>query len=331
MDTASCCSNILVCGGAGYIGSHMVKALLEQGYAPVIFDNLSTGHAASVGNAVLVRGDLLDKQGLRRVFAEHTFDAVVHFAACSLVGESVTNPSQYYINNVLGTLNLLEVMREAGVMRLVFSSTAAVYGNPVTERITEAHPCMPVNPYGRTKHMIEEILNDYAFAYGMRSVALRCFNAAGADISGIIGEAHNPETHLIPNVLRAALGSGDELKIFGDTYSTPDGTCVRDYIHITDLCDAHLRALAYMQLRDGAYIFNLGNGNGFSVRDVIETAEQVTGLSVPYQVVGKRVGDPARLVADSGYAQQELGWEPRFTKLDDIIASAYRWHENQRY
>lgn len=331
MTVSGCCSNILVCGGAGYIGSHMVRALAAQGYVPIVFDNLSTGHAESVGNVDLVRGDLLDRQALRRLFAEHSFDAVMHFSAKSLVGESMTDPGVYYVNNVIGTVNLLEAMREAGVTRLVFSSSAAVFGNPVTARITEDHPREPVNPYGRSKLMVEQALRDYARAYGFRSVALRYFNAAGADASGQIGESHSPETHLIPNVLRAALGTGPELKIFGDDYDTPDGTCVRDYIHVTDLCDAHLRALSYMQLKSGAHAFNLGNGNGFSVKQVVEAAWRVTGHEVPHSVAPRRAGDPAWLVADSALANRELGWQPSFTDIDSIIDSAWRWHEKPRY
>lgn len=331
MNTSGCCSNILVCGGAGYIGSHMVKALNGQGYVPVVFDNLSTGHSESVGKVDLVKGDLLDRQALRRLFAEHSFDAVMHFSARSLVGESMVDPGLYYVNNVHGTINLLEAMREAGVMRLVFSSSAAVFGNPVTERISEEHPQQPVNPYGRTKLMIEHVLRDYAAAYNFRSVSLRYFNAAGADASGRIGESHNPESHLIPNILRAALGTGPELKIFGDDYDTPDGTCVRDYIHVTDLCDAHLRALSYMQLKSGAHAFNLGNGNGFSVRQVVESVERVTGLPVPHRMDARRPGDPARLVADSALATRELNWQPAHAEIDTIIESAFRWHSNPRY
>lgn len=322
---------ILVCGGAGYIGSHMVRMLLEKGHSPVIFDNLSTGHAEAVGDAAFVRADLLDKQALRRVFAEQHFDAVMHFSAKSLVGESVADPSIYYLNNVVGTLNLLEAMREAGAMRLVFSSTAAVYGNPVTARIAEDHPLQPVNPYGQSKLMVERMLRDYAKAYGFRSVALRYFNAAGADASGEIGEAHNPETHLIPNVLRAALGTGPELKLFGDDYDTPDRTCVRDYIHVTDLCDAHLRALDYMDANEGAHAFNLGNGNGFSVKQVVEAAWRVTGLEVPHSIAPRRAGDPAWLVADASRARDVLGWQPTYTDMDGIIESAWKWHQKPRY
>lgn len=335
-------TTILVCGGAGYIGSHMVKALADAGHAVTVFDNFSTGHIEAIGDTPFVRGDLLDKQALRRLFAECHFDAVVHFAARSLVGESMVDPSLYYTNNVQGTINLLESMREAGVMHLVFSSSAAVYGTPdlasPSSRITEKFPQSPVNPYGRSKLMMEQILGDYARAYGMSSVSLRYFNAAGAhivadglDITASIGESHMPESHLIPNVLKAALGTGPGLRIFGDDYPTPDGTCVRDYIHVTDLCEAHICALRYMEEKQGAFAFNLGNGNGFSVKQVMETAERVTGLSVPYAMAERRAGDPPTLVADSSLARQELGWQPLLGDLDTIIESAYRWHCKQRY
>lgn len=322
---------VLVCGGAGYIGSHMVRALVKAGHQPVVFDNLSTGHLASIGDVDFVRGDLLDIQIVRRVFGEYCFDAVMHFSAKSLVGESVVNPAIYYANNVTGTANLLEAMRECGVLKLVFSSTAAVYGNPVTDLIGEDHPRTPVNPYGQSKLMVETMLADYAAAYDMRSVSLRYFNAAGADEEGDIGEAHDPETHLIPNVLRAALGQGSGLKVFGDDYPTADGTCVRDYIHVTDLCSAHLAALEYMTLNNGAHAFNLGNGNGFSVRQVLGAAMRVTGKEIPYSVEGRRAGDPAILVADAGKARMELGWNPEYTDMEKIIETAWRWHQNQSY
>ncbi|MFV0421369.1 UDP-glucose 4-epimerase GalE [Oleidesulfovibrio sp.] len=322
---------VLVCGGAGYIGSHMVRALIKAGHQPVVFDNLSTGHIDSIGDVDFIRGDLLDIQVVRRVFGEYCFDAVMHFSAKSLVGESVVDPAIYYTNNVTGTANLLEAMRECGVLKLVFSSTAAVYGNPVTETIREDHPRAPVNPYGRSKLMVEHMLGDYAAAYDMRSVSLRYFNAAGADEAGDIGEAHNPETHLIPNVLLAALEKNEGLKVFGDDYPTADGTCVRDYIHVTDLCSAHLAALEYLTLHNGAHAFNLGNGNGFSVRQVLDAAMRVTGKEIPYAVEGRRAGDPAILVADAGRAKTELGWQPEYTDVEKIIETAWRWHQEQRY
>ncbi len=332
--------NVLVCGGAGYIGSHMVKVLQEHGHNPVVFDNLSTGHAESIPEEMLVRGDLRDISSLRRVFAEHSFDAVMHFAARSIVAESVEKPAEYYENNVAGTLNLLNAMMEEGVRRFVFSSTAAVYGNPIggngtatspARLIDEEHSVAPLNPYGRTKLHVEQALRDFAVAYGLRSVSLRYFNAAGADPSGEIGESHEPETHLIPNILRAALGTGPVLRIFGDDYDTPDGTCVRDYIHVNDLADAHLRALGFMQEERGAHVFNLGNGKGFSVREVLAAACEVTGKSIPHEVSPRRSGDAAVLVADSAKARRALGWQPRYADLRELMETAWRWHGAQRY
>lgn len=324
-------TQVLVCGGAGYIGSHMVKMLLEQGHSPVVFDNLSTGHAEAVPEDLLVRGDLMDMSSLRRVFAEHHFDAVIHFAAKSIVSESVSNPSLYYTNNVTGTVNLLEAMLEEGVNRFVFSSTAAVYGNPQTSRITEDHPLNTLNPYGRSKLIVEAILEDFAKAYGLRSVCLRYFNAAGADPSGELGESHDPESHLIPNVLRAALGAGNGLHLFGDDYDTPDGTCVRDYIHINDLCDAHLRALGFMKETAGAHIFNLGNGQGFSVKHIVDVASEITNCDIPFTMAPRRPGDAAILVADSTKARSVLGWNPEYTDVKDIIKTAWSWHSQQKY
>jgi len=265
------------------------------------------------------------------LFAQHRFDAVMHFCALSLVGESVSKPYLYYTNNVARTLVLLEAMRTAGVDRLVFSSTAAVFGNPQTPLITEEHPTKPINPYGQSKLMVEKILGDAANAYGLRSVALRYFNAAGADPSGEIGEAHSPETHLIPNVLRSLLGQGPELKVFGSDYATRDGTCVRDYVHVNDLASAHLKAVEFMLDHEGAHIFNLGNGEGFSVREVIAAAERVTGQEVSYDMVARRPGDPPTLVASGQRARELLGWQPEFSRLDDILASAWDWHTKPAY
>ncbi len=335
--------HVLVCGGAGYIGSHMVKTLLEHGHAPLVFDNLSTGHAEAVPEDLLVRGDLRDKSALRRVLAEHTFDAVMHFAAKSIVAESVTHPADYYENNVTGTLNLLEAMHEQGVGRFVFSSTAAVYGNPVPDaarstcgtgtdgHIDESCSLSPLNPYGRTKLQVEQALGDFASAYGFRSVSFRYFNAAGADPSGEIGESHDPESHLIPNIFKAILGTGPELRLFGDDYDTPDGTCVRDYIHVNDLADAHLRALSFMNDHEGAHVFNLGNGNGFSVRQMVETAERIAGQPVPHSMAPRRPGDAATLVADSTKAKAVLGWQPRHTDVHELMETAWRWHNEQKF
>jgi UDP-glucose 4-epimerase len=322
---------ILVCGGAGYIGSHMVRHLRANGHEAVVFDNLSTGHRQAVGEASLVEGDLLDPAALATLFAAHRFDAVMHFCARSLVGESVQQPYAYYRNNVAGTLNLLQAMQAAGVERLVFSSTAAVFGNPQADLIDEDHPTAPINPYGASKLMVERMLADAATAYGLRSVALRYFNAAGADPAGTLGESHDPETHLIPNVLRAALGTGSSLKVFGDDYATRDGTCVRDYVHVNDLASAHLAALAFMGAHEGGHVFNLGNGQGFSVLEVIEAARRVTGADIGFEVAPRRLGDPPVLVAASSRAREVLGWIPEFTDIGDIIATAWTWHRHASY
>lgn len=323
---------ILVCGGAGYIGSHMVKMLVGLGHEVVVFDNLSTGHQEAVlPGATLVQGDLLRPDDLTTLFLQHSFEAVMHFSAKSLVGESVLNPALYYANNVVGTMNLLDTMRNNGVMRFIFSSSASIFGNPVQDRIDESHPKNPINPYGETKLMVEHILRDYHTAYGLSSVSLRYFNAAGADPDGEIGESHNPETHLLPNVLGSLLVNDRKLNVFGNDYNTPDGTCVRDYIHINDLCDAHLCALTFLADHPGAHGFNLGNGNGFSVLQIIRAAEQVTGRAISFTMAPPRPGDPATLVADSARAMKELGWKPYYTNLEEIIASAWRWHQHQRY
>lgn len=322
-------THILICGGAGYIGSHMAQWLAERGHQITVLDNLSTGHRGAVHWGNFVQADLLDPASLEHAFQGQRFDAVMHFCARSLVGESVSQPYAYYANNVTGTLNLLETMRRHDVGKVVFSSTAAVFGNPVTDTIGEGHPKAPINPYGASKLMAERILADAAQAYGLRSVALRYFNAAGALPEHGIGEAHACETHLIPNVLRAALGNGAALKIFGDDYSTPDGTCVRDYVHVQDLAQAHALALDYMGDHDGAHAFNLGNGQGFSVREVIASATDISGQDIPFEVVSRRAGDPATLVASSGKAREVLGWNPKWTELGPIIESAWRWHRDQ--
>ncbi|MDW2980352.1 UDP-glucose 4-epimerase GalE [Rhodanobacter sp. KK11] len=309
----------------------MAKWLAARGVAVTVLDNLSTGHREAVQWGELVQADLLDPASLERAFAGRRFDAVMHFCARSLVGESMTRPYDYYANNVGGTLNLLQAMQRHGVERLVFSSTAAVFGQPLGERIDEDHPKAPINPYGASKLMVERMLADAHAAHGLRSVALRYFNAAGASPDGDIGEAHTPETHLVPNVLRAALGSGPALKVFGDDYPTADGTCVRDYVHVDDLAQAHLLALAYMDSHDGAHAFNLGNGRGFSVREVIGAAEQVSGRVVAHEIASRRAGDPAVLVASSDRARAGLGWQPKYTELASIIESAWRWHCKPRF
>ncbi len=323
--------HVLICGGAGYIGSHMVKLLAEQGYTVTIFDNLSTGHREAVKWGTLVQGDLLDIVALDALFKSNQFDAVMHFSAKSLVGESVEKPALYYLNNVIGSYNLLEQMRLHDVDKFVFSSTAATFGNPQTATIDEGHPQVPINPYGRTKLAVEYILGDYAQAYGLRSVSLRYFNAAGADPSGMIGESHDPETHLIPNVLKAVLGAGSNLRIFGDDYDTADGTCIRDYIHVNDLCEAHLLALKYMDKQDGAQAYNLGNGKGFSVLEVLNAAMSVVGKKIPYEIVERRPGDPATLVANSQLVTEQLNWKPVFTQIDEIISTAWNWHNNSTF
>lgn len=323
--------HVLVCGGAGYIGSHMCLELLAQGHRVTILDNLSTGHAEAALGTDLVRADIRSDD-LVTELDRLKIDAVMHFSALSLVGVSMQAPSEYWQNNVFGTWRLLEAMREVGIRRFIFSSTAATYGNPQSAQIDESHPTQPINPYGHTKLAVEHMLKDYAAAYGMQSVSLRYFNAAGADPEGRIGEAHNPETHLIPNVLKSvAEGDAPQLKVFGNDYNTPDGTCVRDYIHVSDLASAHLGALEYLEQKPGAEVFNLGNGNGFSVLQVIQAAQQVVGREIPYQVQDRRAGDPPVLVADSSKAKEVLGWSPAWTDLEQIVASAWNWHKNPAF
>ena len=314
---------ILVVGGAGYIGSHMVKYLSRRGHAVTVLDDLSTGHRDAVIGAELVVGNLADRALLDQLLSQGGFDGVMHFAASSLVGESVADPAKYYRNNVAGTQNLLDAMREHGPQCFIFSSTAAIFGNPVSELIDEEHPKAPINPYGRSKLMVEQMLADYDAAYGLRSSCLRYFNAAGADPEGELGERHDPETHLIPLVLQAASGRRSHISIFGDDYDTPDGTCIRDYIHVEDLCEAHM--LALQRLLDGgaSRAYNLGNGNGFSVAQVIEAARAVTGQPIPAEKAPRRPGDPPRLVAASARAREELGWTPRFDALETIIEHAW--------
>jgi UDP-glucose 4-epimerase len=322
--------HLLVCGGAGYVGSHAALTLAQRGHDVTVLDNLSTGHREAVRWGPLVEADLLQPDTLDAAFARPV-DAVMHFCARSLVGESVSDPYAYYQNNVAGTLNLLEAMRRHGVDRLVFSSTAAIYGNPETGHIAEDHPKRPINPYGASKWMVEQMLQHAARAYGLRSVSLRYFNAAGAAPEYGIGESHSPETHLIPNVLRSALGTGPSLKVFGDDYATPDGTCVRDYVHVLDLADAHVRALDFMERNAGAHAFNLGNGLGFSVLQVIETARRITDVPIDFERAPRRLGDPPVLVASSARARSELGWVPANASLETIVESAWRWHRRPVY
>lgn len=321
---------ILVCGGAGYIGSHMVYELIERGEDVVVVDNLITGYTAAVHpKATFYQVDIRDKASLSRVFESHHIDAVVHFAASSLVGESVKEPLKYYDNNVGGSRMLLEVMSQYGVKKIVFSSTAATYGNPGVSVITENEPTQPINPYGETKLSVEKMLKWSDEAYGVKSICLRYFNVAGAHTSGIIGESHQPETHLIPLILQVPLGKRSHIQVFGSDYQTPDGTCIRDYIHVSDLVSAHLLALEHLNRGAGSGIYNLGNGSGFSVLQMIEAARRVTGHDIPVVLAERRAGDPDILVASAEKAFRELGWKPRITDVEDIIRSA--WHFHQKF
>jgi UDP-glucose 4-epimerase len=318
--------NILVTGGAGYIGSHTVLELVGRGHRVVVLDNLSKGHRAALQGVELVHGDTGDSVLVRELFKKHGVEAVVHFAASSLVGESVRQPAAYYHNNVIKGLALLDAMVESGVRCLVFSSTAAVYGEPVEVPIPEGHPTVPTNPYGATKLALEGAMRWYGEAYGLRCVSLRYFNAAGADPSGEIGEDHDPETHLIPLVLKAAAGLLPHLEVFGTDYPTPDGTCVRDYIHVIDLAAAHVLALDALAAGAPSAVYNLGNGNGYSVLEVIQAAEEVAGRPINVRYGPRRPGDPASLVAGSAKIMDKLGWQPRFADLKVIIDTAWRWH-----
>ena len=319
--------NVLVVGGAGYIGSHMIKSLNQHGCKITVLDNLSSGHANAVLAGDMVVGDLSDGIFLDSLFSSCPFDVVMHFASSILVGESVKDPAKYYRNNVTNTQNLLDVMIRHNVKNLVFSSTAAIFGEPQYTPIDEKHPKLPINPYGRSKWMVEQILEDFDRAYGLKSVCLRYFNAAGADPKGDLGERHDPETHLIPLILQTISGRRDSFSVFGRDYGTKDGTCVRDYIHVSDLCDAHWLAIQYLLDGGDSQCFNLGNGNGFSVQAVIYMCEKVTGKELKVIESGRREGDPAVLVADSLFASQILGWNQKFGNLEDIIRHAWLWEE----
>lgn len=319
---------ILVAGGAGYIGSHMVKMLARAGHQVVTLDNLSKGYRDAVKYGDFVEADLGDRAALDAVFSQHKFDAVMHFAAYIEVGESVQKPGMYYRNNVCNTQTLLDAMVTHKIPYFIFSSTAAIFGEPQYTPIDEAHPKAPINPYGRSKLMVEHMLQDYDRAYGLKSTCMRYFNAAGADPEGELGERHQPESHLVPLILQAASGRRADIKVFGRDYDTDDGSCVRDYIHINDLCSAHALALSRMQQTHTSAAYNLGNGKGFSVQQVIDVSKQVTGVDFMVSDAERRAGDPAVLVADSTLARQDLGWTPAHDALDTIINSAWRWEQN---
>ena len=323
---------ILVTGGAGYIGSHAVLALQKAGYGTIVLDSLEYGHRSSVEDVLkteLVVGQTTDRPLLDKLFSTHNIAAVMHFAAYIAVGESVQNPARYYHNNVVGTLTLLEAMLEADVKRFVFSSTAATYGVPQSDAIAEDHPQIPINPYGESKLMVEKMLRDFDAAYGLKSMIFRYFNAAGADPSGAIGEDHTPETHLLPLILFAAMGKRDNIAIFGSDYDTPDGTCIRDYVHVNDLAAAHVAGVQYLLDGGDSDAFNLGNGSGFSVREAIEAARRITGCEIPVVERDRRPGDPPILVSSSAKVRETLGWKPLYPDLDAIVSHAWQWHQKR--
>jgi UDP-glucose 4-epimerase len=321
---------VLVTGGAGYIGSHTVRKLLEKGFEVIVLDNLSRGHKESIpGNAHFENADLLNEDSLRNAIKKYKVDAVIHFAAFAYVGESVENPGLYYKNNVVGSFNLIKVIDELGIKKFVFSSTCSIYGNPENIPISEKEPANPINPYARTKYMIENILCDYDTSHGLKYVALRYFNAAGDSDNGLIGESHNPEPHLIPLVLFTALGKRKSIKIYGDDYPTKDGTCIRDYIHVNDLADAHIRALEYLNKGESTVV-NLGTGNGYSVKEIVDAARKITGKKIESEIVERRAGDPAILIADNKKAKDLLGWIPEYD-LERILETAWNWHKNKKF
>lgn len=321
--------SIIVLGGAGYIGSHAVAELVNRGYNVVVVDNLKTGHKEAIHEkAKFYQGDIRDKDFLSSVFDRETVDGVMHFAASSLVGESMEEPLQYLNNNVYGTQILLEVMEQFGVKNIVFSSSAATYGEPEQVPIIESMPTNPESTYGDTKLIMEKMMKWCDKAYGMKYVALRYFNVAGAKSDGTIGEDHQPESHLVPIILQVALGQREKLAIYGDDYNTPDGTCIRDYVHVEDLIDAHIRSLEYLENGGESNIFNLGSSKGFSVQEILGAARSVTEKTIPAEVVARRAGDPGILIASSDKARKILGWEPKYTDIKDIIATAWEWHES---
>ena len=320
-------STILVTGGAGYIGSHVVKGLLLQGHQPIIYDNLQTGHRKAVKDAIFIQGDLADSEKLTKTFHSYSIDSVMHFAADSLVGESVKDPLKYFNNNVKNSIQLLETSGDCRIKKFVFSSSASVYGEPKNIPILEDHPCAPTNPYGETKWIFERVLRSFSEMRKLDFISLRYFNAAGADPEGELGEDHSPETHLIPIGLIAAL-NGESVPVFGTDYDTPDGTCIRDYIHVTDLAQAHILALQRLEEGGISGIYNLGNGSGYSVREVIETLRKITGKEIVSVQSPRRPGDPARLVASSEKVKKELGWVPKYPDLETIVETAWQWHRN---
>jgi UDP-glucose 4-epimerase len=321
---------ILVAGGAGYIGSHTVKELVREGFDVLVLDNFSSGRPELIGKVPFVQADLLEREALGRVFREHHIGAVLHFASLIQVGESWADPRKYYTHNLTTSLNLFDAMLEAGAKALIFSSSAAVYGEPRQTPIPESHPTRPANPYGRAKLMVEEILGDYERAHGLRSISLRYFNAAGAAVDGTAGECHDPETHLVPNILLGLLGTKPRLRIFGGDFPTPDGTAVRDYIHVTDLAAAHILALKALLAGGSGDVINLGTETGHSVLEVVRTAEKVTGRTVPYDLAPRRQGDVAVLLASKAKAEKALGWRPRLSSLETIVETAWRWHRRPR-
>lgn len=322
---------ILVTGGAGYIGSHTVKLLLEHGFEVVVLDNLSRGHIEAVPKSIpFEKADLLDYSGLNTAIKKYPIDAVIHFAAFTYVGESVADPGMYYQNNVVGSFNLIKAVNENNIKKFVFSSTCSVYGNPKNIPISEKEPTEPINPYAWTKLMIEQILRDYDTSHNLKHIALRYFNAAGCSDDASIGESHEPEPHLIPIILYNALGINDKIKVFGNDYDTPDGTCIRDYIHVNDLADAHIRALDYIEKENKSDYINVGTGNGYSVTEMINAAEKITGKKINFETVGRRAGDPARLVAQNSKAKNLLGWQAKYG-LDEIITTAWNWYLNRKF